>query len=113
MATYEELSRKYVDKILAAIKQDNFQKSIRITSYDFKPSATFAALREIRSEINGLVYQETQQPISEADKSNLYKQLSEKLGLPSYRQLSENTIVKAISNDDLADLIDAVNDIIK
>lgn len=112
MATYDELSRKYVEKILNAIRQDNFQTTIRITSYDFKRSATFAVLKEIRSEINGVVYENTQRPLSDTDKNDLYRQISEKLGLPSYRQLSENKIIKATSNDDLTDLLDAIDSIL-
>lgn len=112
MATLNEQAKKYTDKILAAIRQDNFQTLIRITPYDFKRSATFEVLQVIRNEINGLVYEETNKPLSDTDKSELYRKISEQLRLPSYRQLSERVIIKATSDDGLTDLIDAINSIL-
>lgn len=113
MATYSELSKKYAQRIRSAITDDGFSRFQEVSTSKFRYSTTFDVLKEIRNEINNLVYERTQKPLSDSDKKRIYEHISRELRLPSYKYLSEQAIVKAASNDDLTDLIDAINDILQ
>ena len=113
MVTFSELSKKYAQRIRSAITNDGFNRLQEVSTSKFRSSGTFDVLKEIRNEINNLVYEENQKPLSDSDKKRIYEDISQELRLPRYKPLSEQAIVKAASNDDLTDLIDAINDIVQ
>ncbi len=113
MPTYSEFSKGYAQRIRSAITNDGFAGLEKISVSRFQYSRTLAVLKEIRNEINNLVYDQTRKPLSASDKERIYEHISQELRLSSHKYLSERAIVKAASNDDLTGLIDIVNDILR
>ena len=83
MATYNEVSKRYVQRIRVALERDGFSGTRRITNFEFRYSNTFTVLKEIRDDINDLVYEKSQKPLSNTDKQKIYEGISEELRLPS------------------------------
>lgn len=111
MATFNELAKQYTQRILAAIRQDGFSKYTKITASSLSSSKTIQELRSVRKDINELVYIEGRKPLSEADKTRIIVEIQKELHLPTQRQME--LIFEAASNDDLSDLADEIENILK
>ena len=111
MPTINELAKRYARRILNAIERDGFSKYKKVTASSLASSATINELKAIKQEIDGLYYSETKKPISEADKLQLITEIQRELHLPSRKQME--MIFESASNDDLSDLADEIENILK
>ncbi len=111
MPTFEELSSQYAKRIFDAISKDGFKPYGRLTASDLRGSWTLAVLKEIRKEIDGLVYTKDQNPLTDFDKNKIHDGLARLLRLSSYQESIKLT--ESASNDDFTDLVDTIDNILK
>lgn len=111
MATFNELAQQYAQRILAAISQDGFSKYTKITASSLSVSRTIQEIKSVKSDIDSLVYTKSRKPLSEADKTRIIIEIQKELRLPSQRQME--MVFEAASNDDLSDLADEIENILK
>jgi len=111
MPTYSELAKQYSDRIKSALAKDGFTVTSRISASNLRYSATLKELKAIKSDIDSLVYTESRKSLSENDKSRVLVEIQQELHLPNLRQM-EN-LVESASNDDLSDLADEIENILK
>jgi len=111
MATFNELAKRYAQRILDAIAQDGFSEYTTITASALRASKTVQEIKTVKRNIDGLVYTETEKPISESDKTRIIIEIQKELHLPSQRQME--LVLEAASNDDLSDLADEIENILK
>ena len=112
MPTFNELARGYAERINGAINSDGFSGRTRMSSSDLRNSRTLSELKIIKGEIDNLILSDTNKPLDEIQKRSIVEQLETELGLPVYRQKSLN-ITESASNDDLSDLADVVENILR
>lgn len=111
MPTYDDFSKKYAKQILEAFQRDGFTAYTKVSTQSLRGSSTVAALKSIKQEIDTLVYEGTSTRLSIADKNRIYEGLSLELRLPSLQK--SISLCEAASNDDLTDLVDTVDNILK
>ncbi|MCG7552040.1 hypothetical protein [Pseudoalteromonas sp. Of11M-6] len=111
MATFQELARDYAKRIKDAIASDGFTSRSRISPQDLRGSRTLQEAKQVKREIDGLIYKQSKKPLSEDDKRKIIEQIDQELGLPRNIQKSYN-IVESASNDDLADLADEIENVL-
>ena len=111
MATFQELARDYAERIKGAISSDGFSDRSKVLPQDLRNSQTLREAKRIKQEIDGLVYTQSQKPLSDSDKRSIIEQIDNELGLPKNIQKSYY-IVESASNDDLADLADEIENIL-
>ena len=111
MATLNELSQQYTRRISEAIAKDGFTKYSKVTTASLSSSSTLRELKNIKHHIDSLVYTGTQDRLSETDKNIIIEGIRQELNLPSQRQMK--VILEAASNDDLSDLTDEIENILK
>ncbi|ODS31580.1 MAG: hypothetical protein SCARUB_03301 [Candidatus Scalindua rubra] len=111
MATFQELGKQYARRIREAFIADGFSRFKSISPYDLKLSSTLRELKAIHSEIDRLVYTDTNESLSEADKNRIITEIQKELHLPTFRQTE--MIFKAASNDDLTDLANEIENILR
>jgi hypothetical protein len=111
MATFQELARDYAKRIREAIASDGFTSRSKISPQDLRNSKTLREAKEVKREIDGLIYTQSKQPLSEADKRAIRDLIDQELGLPRNIQRSHN-IVESASNDDLSDLADEIENVL-
>ena len=111
MATFQDLAKDYAKRIKEAIASDGFTGISRISPQNLLYSRTLQEAKEIKSEIDGLVYSKDNKPLSEDDKHNLIEQIYQELGLPRRIQKNHN-IIESASNDDLSDLADEIENLL-
>lgn len=110
MATFQELASGYAKRIREAIALDGFTNRARVAPHEIRNSRTLQAAKEINREIDGLIYTESRQPLSDADKRTIKELIDRELGLP--RRLQKGFALEAASNDDLSDLADVIENIL-
>ncbi len=111
MATYEDFYKQYAKRILAAIGKDGFSPYSRITASQLRGSNTLSELKSIKQAIDGLVYEGTDNHLSTEDRNRIYRGLSQALRLPTLQKSID--LCEAASNDDLTDLVDTIDNILK
>lgn len=87
MATFNELAQRYAQRILAAISQDGFSKIHKNYCIVFIGLTNNSKLKSVKSDIDSLVYTESQKPLSESDKTRIIVEIQKELHLPSQRQM--------------------------
>lgn len=110
MASFQELAQGYAKRIKQAITSDNFNR-FRILTQDLRYSKTLREAKAIKSEIDSLVYSESNKPIGEDDKRKIIELIDQELGLVRKSQKGYH-LVEAASNDDLSDLADEIENIL-
>jgi hypothetical protein len=111
MPTFSELGQSYAERIKAALAKDGFTTTSRISASDLPYSSTLRELKAIKSDIDGLVYTESRKALSESDKGRVLIEIQKQLYLPNVRQIER--MVEFASNDDLSDLADTIENILK
>lgn len=111
MPSFDDFSKKYARQILEAFHRDGFTVYTRISVQNLRGSNTVSVLKSIKQEIDSLVYEGSTTTLSIADKNKIYEGLSRELRLPSLQKSAE--FCEAASNDDLTDLVDTVDNILK
>ncbi len=111
MATINELARQYAERISKAIAEDGFSRGTEISASVLRASKTIRAIKSVKTEIDELTYTETIKPISETDKGKIVAGIQKELRLPTQRQME--IILEAASNDDLSDLADEIENILR
>lgn len=111
MATFQELAKDYAKRIKDAMVSDGFTSKSKISSQDLRNSKTLQEAKQIKRDIDGLVYTQSRKPLSEDDKRKIFEQIDKELGLPKKIQKSQY-IVESASNDDLSDLADVIENIL-
>ena len=111
MPTYEDFYKQYARRILQALERDGFSPYSRVTTAQLRGSSTLSELKAIKREIDGLVYEGTSNKLSIQDRNRIYRGLSEELRLPTLQKSIE--LCEAASNDDLTDLVDTIDNILK
>lgn len=111
MPTFSELGKGYAERIRAALAKDGFTTSSRVSASDLIYSATLRELKAIKIDIDGLVYTESRKALTESDKGRILAEIQKQLYLPNLRQMER--MIKAASNDDLSDLADEIDNILK
>lgn len=110
MATFNELAKDYAERIRRAIRTDNFQTLRSLSPNDLIQSNTLREAKAVKRDIDSLVYTESNKPLSEQDKNRLVQDVDQELGLPRRTQKS---LVESASNDDLADLADEIENVLR
>lgn len=110
MPTFQELASGYAKRIRDAIEIDKFTNRKQILAHEIKNSRTLQVAKDISREIDGLVYTNNNQPLSEADKRAIKELIDRALQLP--RRLHEGYSLEAASNDNLSDLADVIENIL-
>jgi len=110
VATFQELAKQYADRIRKAIQADNFSRIRSLSSFDVMGSETLRETKAVKRDIDNLVYTDSRKPLTEQDKDRLVKDIDQELGLPRRIQKS---LVESASNDDLADLADQIENVLK
>lgn len=100
MATFQELARDYARRIREAIASDGFTRGAKASPQDLRNSKTLQEAKKIRREIDGLVYTQNNNPLSEADKRRIKELVDQELGLP--KKIQEGYGIESASNDDLS-----------
>ena len=111
MATFNELAKQYAQRIKDSIRRDGFRLNQRITRSDIISSQTLSESKAVKREIDNLVYQNNNQPLTDVDKHRIIEQIDSELGLPK-RKLNEEFVSNA-SNDDFSDMADEIENILK
>jgi len=111
MATFQVLARDYAKRIREALASDGFTSRSRVSPQDLRRSRTLQEAKSIKREIDGLVYTQSKNPLSEDDKRKIIEQIDQELGLPRKIQKGHN-IVESASNDDLSDLADEIENVL-
>jgi len=111
MATFEDFAEQYASRIRTAIREDGFSTAARLTAQELRASRTLTALKAVDSEINGLVMSETKEPLTAEQKRRIYQGIAKELGL--FDLTIGESMVKAASNDDITDLVDYIDQIIR
>lgn len=111
MATFQELEKEYAKRIKTKIVSDGFTSTSKVSPQDLLHSRTLQEAKKIRREIDLLVYSKSEKPLSESDKYKIIEGIDKELGLP--KKIERNfSIVESASNDDLADLADAIENML-
>ena len=111
MATIDELSRGYVQRILAAVARDGFTEYSNITTASLYQSEILTELKGINQEIEKLVYADSDKPLSPADKIKIKDKVKQILRPRSPEKIG--LIFESASNDALTNLADAIENILK
>lgn len=110
MATFQELARDYAKRIREAIASDGFTSRSKVSPQDLRNSRTLREAKDIKREIDGLIYTQSKQPLSEADKRTIKELIDRELGLPVNVQKGYG--IESASNDDLSDLADVIENVL-
>lgn len=111
MPSFEELAAQYASRIRVALGEDRFSTKAFLGPGDVRSSRTLAVLKTIDGEINGLVMSDTKKPLTPEQKRRIYEGIARELGLVDLT-IGE-AIVKAASNDDITDLVNYIDRIIR
>lgn len=111
MTTLQELAKNYAKRIKDAITSDGFANQTRIKNRDFRSSKTLQEAKKIKQEIDGLVYTQSNKPLTDDDKRKIIKEIDQELGLQRNIQKSYS-VVESASNDDLSDLADEIENVL-
>jgi len=111
MPTYNEFSKQYSQRILTALQADGLSRFSTVTENKLRGSETLTVLKSIKREIDNLVHEGTDTKLSVSEKNVIYRGLSKELHLSSF-QTSIN-LCEAASNDDLTDLVDEIDNILR
>ena len=111
MATFQELARDYAERIRKNIELDRFSGYYKIPVESIRNSRTLQEAKAIKREIDQLVYINSNLPLSESDKDAIKGLIDRELGLP--QNLLKSYAIESASNDDLADLADAIENVLR
>lgn len=111
MPTYSDFSQLYARRILAAIQEDGLAFKDRVSEADLVDSNTLQILKSVKREIDSIVYEGTKNRLSRQDRERIYRGISQELHLPTLQKSID--LCEAASNDDLTDLVDTIDNILK
>lgn len=112
MAKMKELAKKYANRIKVAINSDGFPTNKKIDPNDLINSNTQQEIKAVKRDIDGLIYEQSKQRLTEDDKRKIIDEINRELGLPRTIQKSDQ-LSESASNDDLSDLADAVENMLR
>ncbi len=111
MPTLAEFGKSYAERIADALRQDGFTRYATINESVVRSSRTARVLRDILREIDGLVIAETREKLSASDRAAIWRTVATELTLPDAVLMEKAAM--AASNDDLTDLVDTIDNILK